>query len=123
MTTVNTIILVGHLGRDPELKRATDKGSIVELALATTHKSREEAETTWHNVTLFGQPADAAMRLARKGDLVSVQGRQRHRKYEKDGQTRTYSDVVANTFTQLTPKNQRQEPVRSQVEEDSDVPF
>lgn len=123
MTTVNTIILVGHLGRDPELKRASDKGSIVELALATSHKTREESETTWHNVTLFGQPADAAMRLAKKGDLVSVQGRQRHKRYEKDGQTRIYSDVVANTFTQLTPKNQRQEPARSQVEEDSDVPF
>ena len=101
MASVNKVILLGTLGRDPEVRFSANQLPIASLSLATSsfRRSAESQdrieETEWHRVTLFGRQAEIAQQYLRKGSRAYIEGRLRTRKYEKDGQTHYVTEIVA----------------------------
>jgi single-strand DNA-binding protein len=97
---MNKTILMGRLGRDPELKQARAGGSVLSISVATKDREKKgeqwEDVTDWHEVVLFGRQAEYLAERARKGDRVLVEGKSKVRKWvAKDGQERQRSEVVA----------------------------
>lgn len=108
MAGVNKVILIGNLGRDPELKFTQGGTAVCNLNLATTrayfNKNTNERveETEWHRVVVWGKDAENANKYLTKGRQVYVEGRLQTRKYEdKDGVTRYSTDVVAEVVQYL----------------------
>lgn len=102
--SINKVILVGRLGKDPET-RGRD-GGFVAFSLATSRSWRDKSSgerrevTQWHNVTVFNeQAANFSKTYLKKSDLVYVEGELETRQYEKDGATHYATDVVVRPFT------------------------
>ena len=102
MASVNKVILLGRLGRDPKTSDAQGL-TICRLALATTrrYKGRDgekKEETEWHNVVLFGKTAEIAQQYLQKGSEVYIEGRLRTRSYEKDGVKRYSTEIIGESM-------------------------
>jgi single-strand DNA-binding protein len=104
MSGVNKVILIGNLGRDPELRYTQSGTPVASLSVATTRKWRNKQtnelveETEWHRVSVFGQQAEHCNNYLSKGRQVYVEGRLRTRSYEdKDGIKRYSTEIVADT--------------------------
>ena len=88
---INKVMLLGHLGNDPEVRIEDDKSPLVTMSMGTSESwndkdGNKQEKTTWHKVTLNGQPARFARDYLKKGDLVWVEGKNESRSYEKDGE-------------------------------------
>ncbi len=97
---MNKTILMGRLGRDPELKQARAGGSVLSISVATKDREKQGDQwqdvTDWHEVVVFGRQAEYLADKARKGDRVLVEGKSKVRKWVgKDGQEKQRSEVVA----------------------------
>ncbi len=107
MSGVNKVILVGRLGKDPEVRNLENGVSVANFTMATseTYKDRttgEKKETTeWHNIVLWRGLAEISQRYLHKGDLVYIEGKLRTRSWEKEGVTRYTTEVVADNMTML----------------------
>ncbi|HEY5632766.1 MAG TPA: single-stranded DNA-binding protein [Burkholderiaceae bacterium] len=108
MASVNKVILVGNLGRDPETRYAPSGGAICNVSLATTRAWNDRAsgekreETEWHRVVFFDRLAEIAGEYLRKGRSVYVEGRLQTRKWQdKDGQDRYTTEIVATDMQML----------------------
>jgi single-strand DNA-binding protein len=107
MASVNKVILIGNLGRDPEVRYMPDGAAIANISLATTDtwkdKSGEKQERTeWHRVAFFGKTAEIAGEYLRKGSQVYVEGRLQTRKWQdKDGQEKYTTEIVADRMQML----------------------
>ena len=112
MASVNKVILVGHLGRDPEVRYTSDNATIANVSIATSEtwkdKSGEKQEKTeWHRVTFFGKLADVVGQYLVKGSQVYVEGRLQTRKWQdKDGQDRYTTEIIADRMQMLGGKGQ-----------------
>ncbi len=100
MAGINKVILIGNLGRDPELRYTQGGAAVCTLNLATTRsftKANNERveETEWHRVTVWGKQAEFCNQYLSKGRQVYVEGRLQTRSYEKEGQKHYSTDVVA----------------------------
>lgn len=126
--SVNKIILIGNLGKKPELSYAGSGTAVCKFSVATSKKSKGEDVTTWHNVACFKNTAENVAKYLIGGSTVYLEGEQTHRKYEKDGQTKYFSEVVAYTVQFLSGKNpeKNEEGETKQIEETftaDDIPF
>jgi len=107
MASVNKVILVGNLGRDPEVRYTPDNAAITNISVATTDtwkdKSGEKQERTeWHRVAFFGKLAEIAGEYLKKGSQVYVEGRLQTRKWQdKEGQERYTTEIVADRMQML----------------------
>ncbi len=107
MASVNKVILIGNLGRDPETRYMPSGDAICNITLATTDswkdKSGEKQERTeWHRVAFFGKLAEIAGEYLKKGSQVYVEGRLQTRKWQdKDGQDRYTTEIVADKMQML----------------------
>ncbi len=107
MASVNKVILVGNLGRDPETRYMPDGGAITNISIATTatwkDKSGEKQEQTeWHRVAFFGKLAEIAGEYLKKGSQVYVEGKLRTRKWQdKDGVEKYTTEVLADSMQML----------------------
>ena len=107
MASVNKVILLGNLGRDPETRYTTGGDAVTNLRIATTEtwkdKSGEKQEKTeWHTVVLFGRQAEIAGEYLKKGRSVYIEGRLQTRKWtDKDGQERYTTEIVAESMQLL----------------------
>jgi single-strand DNA-binding protein len=107
MASVNKVILVGNLGRDPEVRYTPDNNAITNISVATTDtwkdKSGEKQERTeWHRVAFFGKLAEIAGEYLKKGSQVYVEGRLQTRKWQdKEGQDRYTTEIVADRMQML----------------------
>ncbi len=102
--TVNKVILVGNLGRDPEIRTTTTGNSVATLNIATTERRKDREgnwtdHTEWHRVSAFGKTAENAGRFLKKGRQVYVEGRLSTRKYQdKEGKDRWSTEVVCDVL-------------------------
>ena len=116
MASVNKVILIGNLGRDPETRYTTGGDAVTNLNLATTEtwkdKSGEKQEKTeWHRVVLFGRQAEIAAEYLKKGRPVYIEGRLQTRKYtDKDGVEKFATDIIANEMQMLGSREGMGEP-------------
>jgi len=107
MASVNKVILIGNLGRDPEVRYMPDGGAITNISIATTEnwkdKNGEKQEKTeWHRVAFFGKLAEIAGEYLKKGSQVYVEGRLQTRKWQdKDGNDKYTTEVVADRMQML----------------------
>ena len=107
MSGVNKVILVGRLGKDPEVRHLENGATVANFSLATseTYKDRQTGErreqTEWHNVVLWRGLAEVAEKYVKKGDMIYVEGKLRTRSWEKDGVTRYTTEVVGDNMTML----------------------
>src|SRR5512137_2613075 len=107
MASVNKVILIGNLGRDPETRYTTGGDAVTNLSLATTDtwkdKSGEKQERTeWHRVVLFGRQAEVAGEYLKKGRPVYIEGRLQTRKYtDKEGVEKYSTEIVADRMQLL----------------------
>jgi single-strand DNA-binding protein len=108
MASVNKVILVGNLGRDPETRYSPDGAAITNVSVATTSQWKDKGtgekreETEWHRVAFFGRLAEIAGEYLKKGSQVYVEGRLRTRKWQdKDGQDRFTTEIVADAMQML----------------------
>ncbi len=98
---INKVILVGNVGRDPETRALPSGTTMCKFSLATSEprfKDREtgEAHTEWHNIVVWGKLAEICERYVTKGRQLYIEGRIRTRNYEKDGQTKWFTEVHAD---------------------------
>jgi single-strand DNA-binding protein len=105
---INKVILIGHLGADPETRAMPSGMTVANMRLATTEswkdkQSGEQQERTeWHNVALFGRLGEIAAEYLRKGSQVYIEGRLRTRKWQdKEGRDRYTTEIVANEMQML----------------------
>jgi len=107
MASVNKVILIGNLGRDPETRYTTGGDAVTNLNIATTEtwkdKSGEKQEKTeWHRVVLFARLAEIAGEYLKKGRPVYIEGRLQTRKYtDKDGVEKYATEIVADRMQLL----------------------
>lgn len=107
MASVNKVILVGNLGRDPETRYTTSGDAVTNIRLATTDtwkdKSGEKQERTeWHNIVFYGRQAEIAGEYLKKGRQIYVEGRLQTRKWQdKEGQDRYTTEIIADRMQML----------------------
>jgi single-strand DNA-binding protein len=107
MASVNKVILIGNLGRDPETRYTADGAAITNITIATSRKykdssGQQQEETEWHRVAFFGRLAEIAGEYLKKGRPVYVEGRLRTRKWQdKEGQDRYTTEIVADQMQML----------------------
>ncbi len=109
MSGVNKVILVGHLGKDPEARSLEGGVSVVSFPLATSESfnkdGRKIEQTEWHNIVMWRGLADVAAKFLKKGKLVYIEGKLRTRSFEdKEGIKKYTTEVVAENFTLLGRK-------------------
>ena len=102
MASFNKIIIVGYLGRDPELRYTTDGTPVCDFSVATTERKKDKSgefqdTTTWFRITAWRKLAEIAEQYLRKGKQVYIEGRLSQREYhDRDGNTRTSLEVQAS---------------------------
>ncbi len=109
--TVNKVILVGRLGRDPEMRYMPNGEAVANFSLATEERWKDKSgqpqtRTEWHNITLFGKLGEIASQYLIKGSQVFIEGRIQSRKYSgKDGIERTAYDIIGSEMKMLGSRN------------------
>lgn len=107
MTGVNKVILVGNLGRDPEVRYTKSGQAVASFSLATSEKwtgkdGKKEEKTEWHRVIAWGKLGEICGEYLNKGKQVYIEGRLQTREWEdNDGNKKQTTEIVANTMTML----------------------
>lgn len=123
--SVNQVILIGRLGREPE-SHDTAGGKMAFFSVATSRRykgqdGQTQEETEWHSIVAFGATADIVAKYVKKGDLVYVNGRLRTRKYtDKQGVERFKTEIICNNLQMLGGRLKNVDPKPETAE---DVPF
>lgn len=135
MASLNKAILIGNLGKDPEMRYMPNGDAVVNFSIATTesYKDRDgnkQDKTEWHNITIYGKLAEIANQYLKKGSSVYIEGRIQTRKWQdKNGQDRYTTEIIASAMQMLgDSKPQRQQEPRKQAprpaeEFDDDLPW
>ena len=109
--SVNKVILVGRLGRDPETRYTSSGQAVCNFSIATdeTYKDRSgerQKRTEWHKIVMWGKLAEIAQQYLKKGSQVYLEGRIQSRQWDdKEGQKRTSFEIVANTMKMLDSRS------------------
>ena len=110
MASVNKVILVGNLGRDPELRYTQGGQAVANFSIATSEnfnnrEGQRQERTEWHRIVVWGKTAENCAQYLSKGRSVYLEGRLQTREWEnKEGQKQRTTEVVANTVQFLGPK-------------------
>ena len=105
--SVNKVMLVGRLGRDPETRYTGGGQAVANFSVATdeTYKDRNgerQKRTEWHKIVVWGKQAEIAQQYLKKGSLIFIEGRIQSREWQdKEGQKRTSFEIVASNFRML----------------------
>jgi single-strand DNA-binding protein len=110
MSGINKVILVGHLGKDPEVRHLEGGVTVASFPLATSETfnkdGRKIEQTEWHNIVMWRGLADVASKYLQKGKLVYIEGKLRTRSFEdREGHKKYTTEVVAENFTMLGRKS------------------
>jgi len=141
MASVNKAILIGNLGRDPELKYTPSGQAVANFPIATTEKYKDrngemQERTTWHNIVAWGRQAEISKEYLSKGSPVYIEGRIDNRSYDdRDGNKRYISEVVVQRLQLLGRRGETSQSEYNQAPpatesfpdsssgEDDDLPF
>jgi single-strand DNA-binding protein len=117
--SINKVILVGHLGADPETRYMPSGGAVTNLRIATNEQWKDKTSgdqqerTEWHTVAMFGRLAEIAGEYLRKGSHVYIEGKLRTRKWQdKEGHDRWTTEIIANEMQMLGGRPDASAPAR-----------
>ncbi len=109
--SVNKVILIGNLGRDPEVRASQSGGKVANITVATSESwnnkqtGQREEKTEWHKLVMFNTTAEIAEKYLKKGSKIFVEGKLQTRKWtDKENQERYTTEVVVDNFTMLDSK-------------------
>ena len=110
MASVNKVILVGNLGRDPEVRYMPNGEAVANFSIATTENWKDKSgvkqeKTEWHNIVMYRRLAEIAGEYLKKGRPVYIEGRLQTRKWEKDGVTRYTTEIIGDQMQMLGSKD------------------
>ena len=138
MASLNKVIIIGNLGRNPESRYMPSGEQVTSIAVATTDRWRDKAtgeqkeQTEWHRISFFGKLAEIAGQYLKKGSQVYVEGRIRTRKYtDRDGIERYATEIIGDRMQMLGGKPEQSGGRNSYSEaketgrmpQDDDIPF
>lgn len=132
MASVNKVILVGNLGKDPETKYLPSGDAVTNFTIATTEswkdKSGDKKESTeWHRISAFGKLAEICGEYLKKGSQVYVEGKIKTRKWQdKEGNDRYSTEISCDRLQMLGGKPESEKPAKQpakQRDEDTEIPF
>ena len=111
MASVNKVILIGRLGKDPEIKYAPSGLQIANFSIATSENIKRgdnwEERTEWHNIVLFNKQAEYAGEYMKKGNMVYLEGKIQTRSWDDDKGVKRYkTEIVGNIIRNLSPRNE-----------------
>lgn len=127
MSGINKVILIGNLGKDPEVRYLDSGVAVANLSLATSenYKNKEGervTQTEWHDVVLWRGLAEVAEKYLKKGSSVYVEGKLRTNKWvDKDENTRYKTEILADKLTMLGKSNSQESSIENSTEDD--LPF
>lgn len=104
MASTNKVILIGHLGKDPEIKTLANGNKMATMSLATSKRWKDKdgekkEKTSWHRIVVYNKNlAEIVEKYFRKGNCIYVEGELDQREYEKDGEKRTITEVLLSGF-------------------------
>jgi single-strand DNA-binding protein len=107
MAGVNKVILVGNLGKDPEVRHLENNVAVATFSLATSENYKDKngqrvEKTEWHNIVLWRGLAEVAEKFLKKGQTIYIEGKIRNRNYQdKDGQTKYITEIVADQMNMI----------------------
>ena len=138
---VNEITIVGNVGNKKELK-SVGTTTVIQFSVATSEYSKtaeNNRRTLWHNVKAWGKQAEYVDKYLGVGDMVAIHGRINYDEYEKNGEKKFFTEIVASSVTTLKRSEKNQEPAKQDsfeyetqdkpqtttpvLEDDSDLPF
>lgn len=130
---VNKVILVGRLGKDPEVKKMANGETVTNVTLATSENWKDKSgvkqeKTEWHNLVFYRRLAEIAGQYLSKGSQIYIEGKLQTRKWQsKEGQDRYTTEIIVNEMQMLSGKAGSQ-PTQSAAQsvkqgDDSDIPF
>jgi len=128
MAGINKVILVGNLGKDPEVSYTQSGSAVAKFSIATSEKwvdkssGEKKDKTDWHRITAFGKLGETCGEYLSKGKQVYIEGRIQYGSYEKDGVTRYTCDIIANQM-QILGSRQANERTTEKANEQEDIPF
>ena len=110
MAGVNKVILVGNLGKDPEVRYLEGGTAVAKFSLATSESYKDKTgkkvdQTEWHNIVLWRGLAEVAEKYLKKGNEICIEGRLMHRVYETNGEKRFITEINVNELLMLGAKN------------------
>ena len=138
MSGVNKVILVGNLGKDPEVRYLDNGVAVANFSLATTENYKNKqgervSQTEWHNIVFWRGLAEVAEKYLKKGDSIYVEGKLRTRRWEdKDGNAKYTTEILADNMTMLGNKrsttseelsNTNDSDISNANETEDDLPF
>jgi single-strand DNA-binding protein len=139
MPYLNKVLLIGHLGRDVELRHISNGNAVASFSIATSEKWKDkntgewQSRTEWHNIQAWGPLGERCAEYLHKGSTVYVEGKIQSREWEaKDGTKKKVTEIVASQVLFLDGKQDKARPgpsdppprqVKPPVDDDSDIPF
>ena len=127
---MNQVILIGNLGKDPELRYTQSQKAVVTFSLATSEGGKDEV--AWHNIVVWDKAAENASKFLKKGSKCAISGSIKYRSYDaKDGTKKFITEIVAHRVEFLSAPQQQQQAQQQDrltlptmpVEQDFEVPF
>ncbi len=107
--SLNKTMLIGNLGRDPQLSYTTQQVAVCGFSIATNERwtdrntGEQQSKTEWHRIVVFGKQAEICSKYLAKGSSIYIEGRLQTRPYEKEGQTHFITEIIASHFQFLSP--------------------
>ncbi len=137
MSSVNKVIIIGNLGKDPEINHMPNGGTVANVTIATSdswkdkNTGEKQERTEWHRVVFFRKLAEIVEKWVKKGSKIYIEGRLQTRKWtDKNGQDRYTTEIVADQMTMLGGKTepniqapQQQAPQQMPDDFDDSIPF
>ena len=126
MPSINEVRIMGHAGREPELRHTNNGTAVANFSIATQHKIGDRESTEWHEIVAWKGWAEVSAKTIRKGSLVYVEGRIETQEWEKDGQKRRKTVIQANRVYHLRDAHSSGKPEAAQTTisgDDDDLPF
>jgi single-strand DNA-binding protein len=122
---LNKVILIGRSSNKPTVKESQNGTKYCAFSVATNSGYGEKKQTDWHDITAFGKLAELCEQLIDKGTMAYIEGRLQYSTYEKDGQKRKSTKIIADEVTILSPKQSAQQHPEQQPsdEQPNDNPF
>jgi single-strand DNA-binding protein len=130
---INKAIIVGHLGQDPKIQHLPSGGAVTSISVATSESwkdkntGQQQDRTDWHRIVFFNKLAEIAGQYLKKGSKVYIEGSLRTRAWEKDGEKRYTTEIVASEMQMLDSKGEGVSGVGNATQQtpefDDDIPF
>lgn len=128
MAGVNKVILLGNLGKDPEIRYTPGGTAVCFFSVATSRawkdkEGNKKEETEWSNITVFEKLAESCAEYLKKGSKVFIEGRLKTDKYDKDGQTHYATKIIAGSVQFLDGAKKAEGQGEPAPPDNSDIPF